>query len=111
MTEFANRNTSELMFSSQTLMIACVSPADSNFMETLNTLKYAGRARNIQNLLHIRSSKMATGASAQYEITQLKKQVAQLKQEIRTLKALGGTSSQSGKFTSMLARVHYPTLI
>jgi hypothetical protein len=31
------------------LMIACVSPADSNFSETLNTCKYANRARNIQN--------------------------------------------------------------
>ncbi|PKY45981.1 kif21a protein, partial [Rhizophagus irregularis] len=29
---------------SQTLMLACVSPSDSNFMETLNTLKYANRA-------------------------------------------------------------------
>lgn len=34
---------------SQTLMIACVSPADINFEETLNTLKYANRARNIKN--------------------------------------------------------------
>lgn len=28
---------------------ACVSPADINAEETLNTLKYANRARNIQN--------------------------------------------------------------
>jgi hypothetical protein len=28
---------------------ACVSPADSNAEETLNTLKYSNRARNIQN--------------------------------------------------------------
>ena len=34
---------------SKTLMIACVSPADTNFSETLSTLKYANRARNIQN--------------------------------------------------------------
>ena len=34
---------------SRTLMVACVSPADSNFEETLNTLKYANRARNIKN--------------------------------------------------------------
>ncbi|CAI9282887.1 unnamed protein product [Lactuca saligna] len=33
----------------KTVMIACVSPADFNFEETLNTLKYANRARNIQN--------------------------------------------------------------
>lgn len=29
--------------------VACVSPADTNAEETLNTLKYANRARNIQN--------------------------------------------------------------
>ncbi|KAL5753019.1 hypothetical protein ACOSP7_023194 [Xanthoceras sorbifolium] len=34
---------------SKTVMIACVSPADINAEETLNTLKYANRARNIQN--------------------------------------------------------------
>ncbi|GMH31245.1 hypothetical protein Nepgr_033088 [Nepenthes gracilis] len=34
---------------SKTIMIACVSPADTNAEETLNTLKYANRARNIQN--------------------------------------------------------------
>jgi len=30
-------------------MIACISPAGSNFEETLNTLKYANRAKNIKN--------------------------------------------------------------
>ena len=34
---------------SRTSMIACVSPAESNFDETLNTLKYASRARKIKN--------------------------------------------------------------
>ncbi|XP_039023735.1 kinesin-like protein KIN-4A isoform X2 [Hibiscus syriacus] len=34
---------------SRTVMIACISPADINAAETLNTLKYANRARNIQN--------------------------------------------------------------
>ncbi|KAL4435321.1 hypothetical protein ABPG74_022804 [Tetrahymena malaccensis] len=34
---------------SNTLMIACVSPAESNFEESLNTLKYASRARRIKN--------------------------------------------------------------
>ena len=32
-----------------TLMIACVSPAEWNMGETVNTLKYANRARNIKN--------------------------------------------------------------
>jgi hypothetical protein len=30
-------------------MIACVSPADSNMEETLNTLRYADRARKVKN--------------------------------------------------------------
>ena len=34
---------------SNTVMIACVSPAGSNYDESLNTLKYADRARKIQN--------------------------------------------------------------
>lgn len=34
---------------SRTSMIACVSPAESNFDETLNTLNYASRARKIKN--------------------------------------------------------------
>ncbi|KAL0352049.1 UNVERIFIED_CONTAM: Kinesin-like protein KIN-4A [Sesamum calycinum] len=36
---------------SRTVMIACISPADINAEETLNTLKYANRARNIQKNL------------------------------------------------------------
>ncbi|GAB9474620.1 Kinesin-like protein [Globisporangium polare] len=34
---------------SRTLFIACVSPAEANSNETLNTLQYANRAKNIQN--------------------------------------------------------------
>jgi len=30
-------------------MIACLSPADNNYDETLSTLRYANRAKNIQN--------------------------------------------------------------
>jgi len=44
---------------SQTLMIACVSPSDTNFDETLNTLKYANRARNIKNKPVINRDPMA----------------------------------------------------
>ncbi|KAG5177095.1 kif21a protein, partial [Tribonema minus] len=34
---------------SQTLMICCVSPAEVNMHETISALRYANRARNIQN--------------------------------------------------------------
>lgn len=30
-------------------MVACLSPADNNYDETLSTLRYANRAKNIQN--------------------------------------------------------------
>ncbi|CAG9770236.1 unnamed protein product [Ceutorhynchus assimilis] len=33
----------------RTLMIACISPADRDYMETLSTLRYANRAKNISN--------------------------------------------------------------
>ncbi|KAA3676052.1 kinesin family member 17 [Paragonimus westermani] len=33
----------------KTLMIACLSPADNNYDESLSTLRYANRAKNIQN--------------------------------------------------------------
>ncbi|EFN70720.1 Kinesin-like protein KIF21B [Camponotus floridanus] len=42
---------------SQTVMIACVSPSDRDFMETLSTLKYANRARNIKNKVTINQDK------------------------------------------------------
>jgi kinesin family protein 18/19 len=34
----------------KTLMIACISPAHSAYEETVNTLKYASRARNIKRV-------------------------------------------------------------
>lgn len=30
-------------------MVACLSPADNNYDETLSTLRYANRAKNIKN--------------------------------------------------------------
>ena len=30
-------------------MVACISPADNNYEETLSTLRYANRAKNIKN--------------------------------------------------------------
>ena len=30
-------------------MVCCISPADTNFEETLNSLKYANRAKNFKN--------------------------------------------------------------
>ena len=37
----------------KTLMIACVSPADYNYEESLSTLRYASRAKAIRNKPHV----------------------------------------------------------
>ena len=68
---------------SQTLMIACASPSSDNFVESLNTLKYADRAKNIQNRVMINEE---IGGNAAFEVAQLKKQIAALKQEILHLR-------------------------
>ena len=51
-------------------MLACVSPADSNFEETLNTLRYASRARYIRNqpVKNVRRDSGPEVASLQSEI-------------------------------------------
>ncbi|CAN8188699.1 unnamed protein product [Coccothraustes coccothraustes] len=68
---------------SHTLMIACVSPADSNLEETLNTLRYADRARKIKNKPIVNVDPQAA------ELHQLKQQVQQL--QVLLLQAHGGT--------------------
>ncbi|KAG2221922.1 hypothetical protein INT45_013258 [Circinella minor] len=76
---------------SQTLMLACVSPSDSNFMETLNTLKYANRARNIKNRVTINQD----FAGSSIEINQLRSYIARLRMEIASLRASGATGDIS----------------
>ena len=49
---------------SRTMMIACISPSDRDFMETLNTLKYANRARNIKNKVVVNQDKTSKQISA-----------------------------------------------
>ena len=41
---------------SETLMLACVGPAHFNREQTLNTLRYAARARNIRNKVLLQAS-------------------------------------------------------
>ncbi|PRP83750.1 chromosome-associated kinesin KIF4-like [Planoprotostelium fungivorum] len=65
---------------SRTLMIACCSPSDTNLEETLNTLKYADRARQIKNkpILNVDPVKM--------ELLKLRKQVLDLTRELMKYK-------------------------
>ncbi|CAN1825909.1 Kinesin-like protein KIN-4C [Linum perenne] len=61
---------------SKTVMIACVSPADTNAEETLNTLKYANRARNIQNKAVINRDPNAV------QLQRMRSQIEQLQAEL-----------------------------
>ncbi|XP_028814896.1 kinesin-like protein KIF21A isoform X1 [Denticeps clupeoides] len=61
---------------SQTMMIACISPSDRDFMETLNTLKYANRARNIKNKVMVNQDK------ASQQISALRTEIARLQIEL-----------------------------
>lgn len=64
---------------SHTLMIACASPADSNMEETLNSLRYADRARKIKNKPIINIDPQLA------ELNNLKEQVQFLKAQILQL--------------------------
>ncbi|XP_063220986.1 kinesin-like protein KIF21A isoform X2 [Bacillus rossius redtenbacheri] len=71
---------------SQTVMIACVSPSDKDFMETLNTLKYANRARNIKNRVTVNQDKSSrTIALLRQEIQQLQLELQEYKQGKRVI--------------------------
>ena len=61
----------------KTLMVACLSPADNNYDETLSTLRYANRAKNIQNKPKINEDpKDALLRQYQEEIEKLKAMLA-----------------------------------
>nr|XP_044625819.1 kinesin-like protein KIF17 isoform X3 [Equus asinus] len=62
----------------KTLMMACLSPADNNYDETLSTLRYANRAKNIKNKPRINEDpKDALLREYQEEIKKLKAILAQ----------------------------------
>ncbi|OEL32324.1 Kinesin-like protein KIN-4A [Dichanthelium oligosanthes] len=70
---------------SKTVMIACISPADINAEETLNTLKYANRARNIQNKPIVNRNPIAD------EMKRMRQQIEYLQAEL--VSARGGVGS------------------
>uniref|UniRef100_A0A3B5QF13 Kinesin family member 21B n=1 Tax=Xiphophorus maculatus TaxID=8083 RepID=A0A3B5QF13_XIPMA len=75
---------------SHTVMIACVSPSDRDFMETLNTLKYANRARNIKNKVVVNQDKTSQ------QINALRAEVARLQMELMEYKAGKRVAGEDG---------------
>ncbi|CAO3630895.1 unnamed protein product [Mucor fragilis] len=85
---------------SQTLMLACASPADANMTETLNTLKYANRARNIRNRVVINQE---IGES-----DRLKATITRLKEELRgTDDFLRAVNDEMDSLKSQVGSLHH----
>ncbi|CAI8031369.1 Kinesin-like protein KIF21B, partial [Geodia barretti] len=58
-------------------MVACISPTDRDFMETLNTLKYANRARNIKNKVSVNQDKTSQ------QLAQFRSRILKLESELQ----------------------------
>ena len=67
-------------------MIANLSPAESNFQESLSTLQFANRAKNIKNKANkFKNPKIARIAELEEEIVKLKQKYFESQQEIMNL--------------------------
>ncbi|OUC44740.1 kinesin motor domain protein [Trichinella nativa] len=76
----------------KTIMIACISPADNNYDESLSTLRYANRAKNIRNKPRINEdAKDALLRQYQEEIARLKQLLdkAQMQNAISSVNGTG----------------------
>ena len=69
----------------KTLMIACLSPADNNYDETLSTLRYANRAKNIQNKPRINEDPKDT------MLREYQEEIKKLRQMLETNNLTGNT--------------------
>ena len=90
---------------SRTVMVACISPADANLDETLNTLKYANRARNIVNKATVG---VETDERQSEQVAKLRRMLAAARAEVAHLKlaAPTTTSSKALRPTSAFAGAH-----
>ncbi|KAH8921467.1 kinesin-domain-containing protein [Atractiella rhizophila] len=69
-----------------TLMIACASGSEYNLAETLNTLKYANRARNIKNRAEVNEVEVGWE-----DVEYLQKVVLKLREELASIRNGGGS--------------------
>uniref|UniRef100_A0A7S4SDZ2 Kinesin motor domain-containing protein n=1 Tax=Alexandrium monilatum TaxID=311494 RepID=A0A7S4SDZ2_9DINO len=90
---------------SRTMMIACVSPADVHFSETLNTLKYANRAKNIKNKVTVNLSvKTSDVAKLREQIQEMHLELSRARQ-LQTM-GLGGEAGVEGLTVQDLLALH-----
>ena len=73
----------------KTIMIACISPFYSCYEETVNTLKYASRAKNIKKIVQQNVKEIELHASQYKEIIEsLKGEITQLREQLN-VKSIG----------------------
>lgn len=95
----------------KTVMIACISPADSNHSETVNTLRWADQARKIQNKPVVNLDPTTA------EILKLKQRIADLEEIVARYEGQSGSLSPSlsssflPSSVNMTNRVATPTAI
>ncbi|XP_054536301.1 kinesin-like protein KIF17 isoform X7 [Pan troglodytes] len=75
----------------KTLMVACLSPADNNYDETLSTLRYANRAKNIRNKPRINEDPKDA-------------LLREYQEEIKKLKAILTQQMSPGSLSALLSR-------
>mmetsp|Transcript_9181 Transcript_9181/g.22885 ORF Transcript_9181/g.22885 Transcript_9181/m.22885 type:complete len:1480 (+) Transcript_9181:632-5071(+) len=86
---------------SHTLMVCCVSPADSNMAESLNAVRYANRARNIKN-----TPVVNYGDRSSAVIAELRQKVASLAKQLVDARAeAGGTAKSVGSASRSMVAV------
>ncbi|ODN94308.1 hypothetical protein L198_05164 [Cryptococcus wingfieldii CBS 7118] len=89
-----------------TTMIACVSPIEANIGETLNTIKYASRARNIRNQTKVNAVEAGWDdvEHLQTTVLKLRKQISMLESDSKG-SASEGNSKHSEKLIQRLAEL------
>eukprot|EP00871_Galdieria_phlegrea_P005456 jgi/Galph1/5911/GphlegSOOS_G4555.1 len=88
--------TNSLGGNSTTAMIACISPSDDSMQETLNTLQYANRARNIRN------KPVVNYDNSFSEVEALRKRIEELERQLAL--------SEANRDNDTNSDMHYPTL-
>ncbi|KAE9338531.1 Kinesin-like protein [Phytophthora fragariae] len=90
----------------RTLMIACVSPASVNFEETLNTLKYANRAKNIKNkpIVNDRVVREEERLRNDEEMSLMKEEIANLQTQLQQQKTVAPPSRPPSRPSSSMGK-------
>lgn len=96
----------------KTVMLACASPADVNFEETLNTLRFASRASTIVNNAHVNIDESdlimddgrALPPSVAKELVCLRTQNTSLQQQVDAMSCIISTQSSATSDATMMSK-------